>query len=138
RAHYIGVALSLIIHVLDLLSSLVQSPVRSVQGLGVAVLGGHEDVANARITFANGCVATVAACRVSRTPKRQTHVWGADGYASLDFARRHLTLIQPTEQFRQRRLNLRQLSPAQSAALQAELFSRHPQVLQVARSARAQ
>ncbi len=60
-----GVVLDLMIHDIDLVLSLVRSPLRKVEALGLSVLGGHEDVANARLEFECGCVATLSASRVS-------------------------------------------------------------------------
>jgi predicted dehydrogenase len=71
RSTDIGVVLDLMIHDLDLLLSVVQSPVRHVEALGVAVLGGQEDMAQARLIFENGCVAgnaVVAQDGTVRTP----------------------------------------------------------------------
>jgi predicted dehydrogenase len=123
-----GVVLDLMIHDLDLLLALVRAPVRSVEALGVAVFGGHEDVANARLTFANGCVANVTASRASMTAQRKMHLWAPEGYASLDFAKRQVTFIQPSPQVREHGLDPRKLDPASRAMLQEELFGRHLQV----------
>lgn len=130
RSTDVGVVLDLMIHDLDLLLTLVQSPVCAVEAIGVSVLGGHEDMASARLTFANGCVANVSASRVNPTPLRQMHVWAPEGYAGLDFARRRLTLMQPSEQLRQRKL-----SPALAATLKEDLFGRHVQILDLDRNA---
>ena len=65
RSTDIGVVLDLMIHDLDLLLALIQSPVRSVEALGVAIFGGQEDIANARLQFANGCVANLTTSRAS-------------------------------------------------------------------------
>ena len=105
RSTDIGAVLDLMIHDLDLLLALVQSPVSSVEAVGVALFGEHEDVANARLGFANGCVATVTASRASAAPVRRMRVWAPEGYAGVDFARRHLTLVQPSEQFRASRVS---------------------------------
>jgi predicted dehydrogenase len=128
RSTDIGVVLDLMIHDLDLVLALVQSPVRTVEALGVAVLGGNEDLAQARLTFANGCVADLKASRVHPAPVRSMQVFGPEGFAGVDFARRHLTLMQPSEPLRQRQLDSRRLDPAALAALKAELFGRHVQV----------
>jgi predicted dehydrogenase len=131
RSFDIGAVLDLMIHDLDLVLALVQSPVRDVEAVGVSVLGGHEDVANARLTFANGCIANLTANRLSNAPIRQMSVWGPEGYAGLDYARRRLTLIQPGEQLCWLRENLHKLEPATLAALKNELFGRHLQVLKL-------
>src|SRR5262249_12102446 len=98
----IGAVLDLMIHDLDLLLALVHGSVRSVQALGVALLGSHEDIANARLTFTSGCIAQLSASRVSRTPSRRMESLAPEGFVEIDFARRHLTLVQPTEELRAR------------------------------------
>jgi predicted dehydrogenase len=128
RSTDIGVVLDLMIHDLDLVLALVRSPVRTVEALGVAVLGGNEDLAQARVTFVNGCVADLKASRIHPTPVRCMHVFGPEGFAGVDFARRHLTLMQPSEPLRQRRIDSRRLDAPALAALKAELFGRHVQV----------
>ena len=59
RSTDVGVVLDLMIHDIDLVLSMVRSPLRKVDALGFSVLGGHEDVANARLEFECGCVATL-------------------------------------------------------------------------------
>src|SRR5262249_6784233 len=71
RSTDIGAVLDLMIHDLDLLLTLVGGPVLSVEAIGVRIFGQHEDVANARLIFANGCVANVTASRASATPVRK-------------------------------------------------------------------
>jgi len=68
RSTDIGVVLDLMIHDLDLLLALVKSPVAAVEALGISLFGRNEDVANARLLFANGCVAQLSASRASPTP----------------------------------------------------------------------
>jgi predicted dehydrogenase len=58
-------------------------------------------------------------------------VWGAEGFAGLDFARRRLTLMQPAEHLVRRQLDSRQLDPATLASLKTELFGRHLQVREI-------
>jgi predicted dehydrogenase len=102
RSTDIGVVLDLMIHDLDLLLALVRSPVRAVEAVGVSLFGAHEDVANARLHFANGCIADVTASRASPTPSRRMHVWGPEGYARVDYRQRRLLLAQPGEPLRRR------------------------------------
>ncbi len=128
RSTDIGVVLDLMIHDLDLVLALVQAPVRTVEALGASVLGGNEDLAQARVTFANGCVADLKASRVNPTPVRSMQVFGPEGFAGVDFARRHLTLMQPAVPLRQRQIDSRRLEPATLATLKTELFGRHVEV----------
>jgi predicted dehydrogenase len=97
RSTDIGAVLDLMIHDIDLLLALVQAPVASVHAVGVTLLGGHEDATSAQVVFANGCLANLTASRVNATPLRQMQVWGPEGHALVDFARRSLTLIQAAD-----------------------------------------
>jgi predicted dehydrogenase len=125
RSTDIGVVLDLMIHDLDLVLALVRAPVRTVEALGVAVLGGNEDLAQARVTFANGCVADLKASRVHPTAVRYMQVFGPEGFAGVDFARRRLTLMQPAAPLRQRQIDSRHLDAPTLATLKTELFGRH-------------
>jgi predicted dehydrogenase len=128
RSTDVGVVLDLMIHDLDLVLALVRAPVARVEAFGVAVLGGHEDLVQARLLFHDGCVADLTASRVHPEGLRRMRVWGAEGYAGVDFARRHLTLMQPAEHLRQGWIDSRRLDPALVASLKSELFGRHLQV----------
>ena len=134
RAADVGVVMDLMIHDLDLLLALVRAPVRRVEAVGVSVFGRHEDVANARLHFANGCVATVTASRASPTAVRCMHVWAPEGYARVDFAKRALTLVQPSEALRREGLDPRGQEPAALARWKDELFGRHLEVLELDRN----
>jgi predicted dehydrogenase len=132
RSTDIGAVLDLMIHDLDLLLTLVGSPVADVHAVGVAVFGGHEDIVNARLQFANGCVAHVTASRVSQSPKRRLRIWAPEGYAGADFYHKHLILVQPSPELRRKGgLNLASLDPARREALKDEIFTKHLQTLQL-------
>src|SRR5205085_9140231 len=92
-------------------------------------LGSHEDMANARLTFANGCVATLSASRVSPVARRHMRVWGAEGYAGIDFAKRSITLVQPGKELRQGQINVEALDARGLERVKNELFSRYLQSL---------
>jgi predicted dehydrogenase len=126
RSTDVGVVLDLMIHDLDLVLSLTRSPVRSVEAFGFAVLGGHEDLAQARINFANGCIADLSACRVSPTVARTMEVFGAEGYAAIDFGKKRLTLLHPSPELLHG-INVHNLDAAGLARLKDELFSQHLQ-----------
>ena len=96
RSTDIGAVLDLMIHDLDLLLALTAAPVTHVQATGLTLLGGHEDVAEAHLTFASGCTAHLTASRVNPAPFRRMQVWGPEGHACLDFGRRQVTLAQPS------------------------------------------
>ena len=90
RSTDIGVVLDLMIHDLDIVLAFVDSPPVSVEGTGVSVLSAAEDIANARIRFANGCIANLTASRVSAERLRKIRVFSAGAspsYVSLDYRR---------------------------------------------------
>jgi predicted dehydrogenase len=131
RSTDIGVVLDLMIHDLDLLLALVQAPVRWVDALGISVFGGHEDIASARVHFANGCVAELIASRAHPTPARRMQVWGPEGFAQVDFSQRSMTLVQPSEHVRTNGLNPAHLDPASRARIREELFTRHMEMIEL-------
>jgi predicted dehydrogenase len=88
RSTDIGVVLDLMIHDLDLVLAFVKSPVSSVDAVGIPVLSATEDIANARLRFANGCIANLTASRVSPERLRKIRVFSghpATSYVSLDY-----------------------------------------------------
>lgn len=87
RSLDIGVVMDLMIHDLDIILGLVQSPIKDVQAVGVNVLTNKEDIANARIQFENGCVANVTASRISPEVNRKIRIFTKENYFSLDFAK---------------------------------------------------
>jgi predicted dehydrogenase len=124
RSTDIGVVLDLMIHDIDLLLSLCSAPVRAVAAVGVSLFGEHEDVANARIEFSDGCVANLTASRASYSPSRKMRIWGAEGYASLDFAAKEATLVCPSEQLKRGRIDLEGVDLSQPAAVREHLFGK--------------
>ena len=85
RSTEIGVVLDLMIHDLEIVLHLVRSPLVAADAVGVPVLSGSEDIANARLRFACGCVANITASRVSPERMRKIRVFQADAYLSLDY-----------------------------------------------------
>ena len=130
RSLDIGAVLDLMIHDLDLLLTLA-GEVAHVEAFGASVFGGHEDVVNARLRFAGGCVAHVTASRVSHRPKRRMRIFAPEGYAGVDFLHRRLRLVQPAEALRLFGLQAGRLDAAARAALKDEVFSRYLEVLDV-------
>jgi predicted dehydrogenase len=131
RSTDVGVVLDLMIHDLDLVLALCASQPVRVEALGAAVLGGNEDLAQARVTFANGCVADLTASRIHPESVRRMRVWSAEGYAGVDLAKRQLTLMQPGQTLRRGRIDSRRIDSGLLASLKAELFTRHIQAVEV-------
>ncbi len=93
RGTDVSVILDLMIHDLDLVLALVDSPIESVDAVGAPVASAHEDIANARVRFASGCVATITASRISLKTERKMRLFSQEGYMSVDFAARRLMMI---------------------------------------------
>ena len=87
RSLDIGVVMDLMIHDLDIVLTLADSPLVKVDAAGVAVLGKHEDVANARLVFASGCVANITASRLALKTERKLRIFSEMAYVSLDYQR---------------------------------------------------
>ena len=94
RSTDVDVILDLMIHDIDIILSLVKSPVTQVRAVGVPVLTDRVDIANARLEFASGCVANVTASRVSVEPVRKIRVFQPDTYISLDYAKQEISLYR--------------------------------------------
>eukprot|EP01037_Dinobryon_pediforme_P005970 gene5970-6042_t len=93
RGTDVSVILDLMIHDLDFVLSLVDSPIASVDAVGAPVASAHEDIANARVRFENGCVATITASRISLKTERKMRLFSQEGYMSVDFNARKLMMI---------------------------------------------
>ena len=85
RSIDIGVVLDLMIHDLEIILHLVDAPIAHIDAVGISVLTTREDIANARIRFANGAVANVTASRISPEKMRKIRVFQSDAYLSLDY-----------------------------------------------------
>lgn len=85
RGTDVAVVLDLMIHDIDIILSLVNSEVTSIDASGVAVVTDSADIANARIRFANGCVANITASRISQKRMRKMRLFQRNAYISIDF-----------------------------------------------------
>jgi predicted dehydrogenase len=93
RGTDVDVVLDLMIHDIDVIASLVRSTVDRVEAVGVAVLTDKPDIANARITFSNGCIANVTASRVSVKRERKIRFFQPDAYLSIDYDQRRAQIF---------------------------------------------
>src|SRR5689334_17104362 len=94
RGTDVDVVLDVMIHDIDLLLAMVPSPLRAVEAVGVPVLTGSVDIANARLRFANGCIANVTASRVSLKRERKFRIFQGDAYFSIDFDQRQVRVCR--------------------------------------------
>jgi predicted dehydrogenase len=97
RGTDVDVVLDLMIHDIDVIASLVRSPVNRVEAIGVPVLTNKPDIANARITFANGCIANVTSSRVSLKRERKIRFFQPDAYISIDYDQKRAQVYHKPE-----------------------------------------
>ncbi len=97
RSTDIGVVHDLMIHDIDLVLSMVQSGIASVEAFGVSIFGQHEDSAQARIRFRNGCIADLTASRVCPEATRKMQVWSETGCTTIDLGSRTVNRFARTE-----------------------------------------
>ena len=93
RGTDVSVVLDLMIHDIDVLLSVVHSPVKHIEASGVAVISKSPDITNARIEFENGCVANLTASRISMKNMRKSRFFQRDAYISVDFLEKKVEVI---------------------------------------------
>ncbi|MCP4410106.1 MAG: Gfo/Idh/MocA family oxidoreductase [Gammaproteobacteria bacterium] len=94
RGTDVSVVLDLMIHDIDIILTIVDSPLVHIDASGAAVLSDTVDIANARLKFANGCVANVTASRISMKTERKMRIFQNDAYLSVDFHNRELAIFR--------------------------------------------
>ncbi len=101
RSMDIGVVHDLMIHDIELVLELTGAMPISVEALGAQLMGAHEDMAQARLVFPDGCVADITASRVNPQPKRCLSVWTSTELVHADLHTRELTCSRPTKELLQ-------------------------------------
>jgi predicted dehydrogenase len=94
RGTDVNVVLDLMIHDIDIVQTIVAAPIVAIDAVGTPVFSEGVDIANARIRFANGCVANATASRVSVKTERKLRIFEDDAYLSLDLQQKVVTLIR--------------------------------------------
>lgn len=123
RSQDVGVVLDLMIHDLDLLLRIVDSPIAHVDAVGGALFTDSEDIANARVRFENGCVANITSSRASLEPLRRMRFFSPEGYISIDLQKRYALLVKKGPRFDAERGRLAQLDPSTLPDVRAFVFS---------------
>lgn len=93
RGTDVSIILDLMIHDLDIILSLVDSPIREIRATGAPVYSDKVDIANARLEFENGCVANITASRISLKSERRMRIFGSDSYLNVDFQERKIVRL---------------------------------------------
>jgi predicted dehydrogenase len=94
RSTDVDVVLDLMIHDLDIILHLVNSKIREIDAFGMPVMSDKIDIANVRIIFANGTVASLTASRVSNESLRMIRIFQPDTYISVDYGKRKISITQ--------------------------------------------
>jgi predicted dehydrogenase len=94
RGTDVSVVMDLMIHDLDIVLSMVKSPVKSIRASGVAVVSETADICNARLEFENGCVANLTASRISMKNMRKMRLFQRDAYITIDFLRKATEVVR--------------------------------------------
>jgi len=97
RSTDIGVVHDLMIHDVDLVLDFVQAPLVTVNAFGLSVMGGFEDMVQARLAFQNGCIADLTASRLCPTASRTMQLWSLDNCVAVDFASRHVSSFKRSD-----------------------------------------
>jgi predicted dehydrogenase len=82
------------IHDIDIVLSIVNSPIKKISASGVAVVSDSPDIANARMEFENGCVANLTASRISLKNMRKTRIFQRDAYITVDFLEKESEVVR--------------------------------------------
>jgi predicted dehydrogenase len=133
RSLDIGVVLDMMIHDLDLVLALVDSNVIQVQAIGATVFGKHEDMAQARLEFANGCVANLTASRISMHMQRTIGIYCPSVYVGVDMHQSQVDVVRGSKALTEGRIDLESLAPAERLQLRDRLFDSvfHHETLEV-------
>ncbi len=94
RGEAVSVVMDLMIHDLDLILSLVPSPIEWVHALGAPVVTSADDIASCRLQFANGCVADLTASRISLRSERKMRIFQQDSCTAIDFLKRRISVFR--------------------------------------------
>lgn len=109
RSIDVGVVLDMMIHDIDIINNLVKAPVAEVRAVGVGVVGQYEDIANARLTFANGCVVNLTASRLALRTERKMRLFAPTAYVSVDYQKKVGAVITKTANEKQLELVRREV-----------------------------
>jgi predicted dehydrogenase len=135
RSVDVSVVLDLMIHDIDLVLNLVNSPVAQLDAVGARVLSTTEDLANARITFENGCVAMVKASRVAIQKSRKMRIFCEDSYISLDHIAKTGMRISLKEGYSLSSIDLKSMASLEESQGAFPIFTRFFNIEQLAISA---
>ncbi len=127
RGTDVNVVLDLMIHDIDIIQTIVRSPLATIDAVGASVFSRELDIVNARLRFENGCVANTTASRVSLKTERKLRLFQDDAYMSIDLQQKILTVVrkeeeQPDGELPQVRIDERSFEQGDALKLEIESF----------------
>jgi predicted dehydrogenase len=122
RSLDVGAVLDLMIHDLELVLALVDSAIAHVSAVGAPVISAHEDFAEARVLFSNGCVAELKASRTSPVAARQMTIYEPDLHAFVDFGARRAQILRRSSALQAGSVQVERLQPAEIESLKPAVF----------------
>ncbi len=122
RSTDIGAVMDIMIHDLDLILSLDRSEIVNIDASGIALLGSHEDMAEARLTFESGLIANLRASRLAQSTSRRMQLYTTSCYAEIDFSADEFRVVQPSQEVIARLVGLDELEPAQRMSIKDQIF----------------
>jgi predicted dehydrogenase len=120
----VDVVLDLMIHDIDIILSLVDSPLKTIHAVGVPVVTNTTDIANARLIFENGCTANVTVSRISKDNIRKLRVFQHRSFVAVDYAKKEILVIKHTDELGENGLPKEEIMQAcfiEKDALETEL-----------------
>lgn len=131
RGIEVAVVLDLMIHDIDIILSLVKSPIASVEANGVAIVSDTLDIANARITFQNGAVANVTSSRISQKKMRKMRIFQKDAYISVDFQQGLSEVFRLADESEKNTSTLVSLGQIEKAKQKKNIIYEQPEVKEI-------
>lgn len=121
RGTDVSVVLDVMIHDLDLVIGLVAAPLEEVSAIGAPIFSENDDIASARLTFANGCIANLVASRISMKRERRMRIFQQDHFLSADFDANSMRVIRKSTGKGSPGIEMEDFQAPQSDPLQLEL-----------------
>ncbi|MFC1807372.1 Gfo/Idh/MocA family oxidoreductase [Candidatus Omnitrophota bacterium] len=114
RVKDVGVVLDLMIHDIDIILWLIDSPIKDIAAVGVKILTKHEDIANVRLCFENGAVCNITASRVTDYTMRKIRIFQPSAYISLDYVKQEAAIYKKIlNQISSKQIDIKKEKPLQ-------------------------
>ncbi len=97
RGADVDVVLDLMIHDIDIILNIVNSPLKSMHSVGMPVVTSTSDIANTRLVFENGCTANISASRIAKNSVRKLRIFQPNSFITVDFATKEITVVERTD-----------------------------------------